>query len=70
MNQALTLQAIETLGKSGAKKSWRLINGEEQNGFVLAEIIVDSAKSVATGYVTSSIGKASGWRQKRLDSGE
>lgn len=60
MNQVLTLQAIETLGKSGAKKSWRLINGDEQNGFVLAEIIVDSAKSAATGYVTSSIGRGVG----------
>lgn len=60
MNQGVTFQALESLGRSGAKKSWQLLNGEEQNGAVLAEIIVDSAKSVASGYVTSSLGRGVG----------
>ncbi len=58
--EGVTFQALETLGRSGVKKAWRRIKGEEQNGSLLAEILVDSAKSVANGYVTSSIGSGVG----------
>jgi len=58
--ESMTFQALEVLGKSGAKKAWRMLKGEEQNGSILAEVLIDSARSVATGYVTSSIGTAVG----------
>ena len=54
--EGVTFQALEIIGKSGAKKAWRMIKGEDQNGSVLAEVLIDSAKSVANGYVTGTIG--------------
>lgn len=58
--EGVTFQALEALGKSGAKKAWRMIRGEDQNGSTFAEALVDSAKSVASGYVTSRIGTGVG----------
>lgn len=54
--EGVTFQALEALGKSGAKKAWRMIRGEDQSGSLFAEVLIDSAKSVANGYVISSIG--------------
>ncbi len=58
--EGVTFQALEIVGRSGAKKAWRMIQGEDQNGSILAEVLIDSAKSVANGYVTSSIGTGVG----------
>ena len=58
--EGVTFQVLEALGKSGAKKAWRMMKGEWQNGSIFAEVLVDSAKSVANGYVTSSIGSGVG----------
>ena len=58
--EGVTFQALEALGKSGAKQAWRMVKGEDQNGSILAEVLVDSAKSVANGYVTGTIGTGVG----------
>jgi len=58
--EGVTFQALESLGKSGAKKAWCMIKGEDQDDSTLAEVLIDSAKSVASGYVTSSLGSGVG----------
>ncbi len=58
--QGVAFQILESVSRTGVKKTWRMISGEVQNGSVFAEVILDSAKSVASGYITSSIGKGVG----------
>ena len=58
--EGVAFQALEILGKSGAKKAWQIAQGEDQDGSILAEVLIDSAKSVANGFVTSSIGTGVG----------
>jgi hypothetical protein len=58
--EGVMFQLLENFGKSGAKKAWRMIKGEGQNGSILAEVIVNSAKSVANGYITGGIGSGVG----------
>jgi hypothetical protein len=58
--EGVTFQVLEVLGKSGAKQAWRMVKGEDQNGSILAEVLIDSAKSVANGYVTGTIGTGVG----------
>ncbi len=54
--QGTTFQILESIGKVGTAKTWRMLHGEEQHGSIFAEVLSDSAKSIATGYVTSFIG--------------
>ncbi|MFZ4859085.1 MAG: hypothetical protein ACOYL3_22130 [Desulfuromonadaceae bacterium] len=58
--EGVAFQALEIIGKSGAKKAWRMAQGEDQDGSILAEVLIDSARSVANGFVTSSIGTGVG----------
>lgn len=49
-----------TAGMSGAKGIYRLIQGEDEVGTVLAEVTVDTAKGFAASYVTSALAKGVG----------
>lgn len=49
-----------TAGMSGMKGVYRLIQGEDEVGAVLAEVTADTAKSFATGYVSSALSKGVG----------
>ncbi len=67
--EGVMFQLLENFGKSGAKKAWRMIKGEGQNGSILAEVIVSSAKSVANGYMTGGVGTGVGVAAKSVGLG-
>lgn len=58
-----------TVSMSCTKGVYRLIQGEDQVGAMLAEVTVDTAKSFATGYAASALGKGVGHVAERVGLG-
>jgi len=51
-----TFALLQTATMPGVKGAYRLLQGEDHTGVVLADVIVDTAKGVAAGYATSTLG--------------
>jgi len=51
-----TFALLQTATMPGVKGAYRLLRGEDHTGVVLADVIVDTAKGVAAGYATSTLG--------------
>ena len=56
-------------GMTGAKGIYRLVQGEDELGAILAEVTAETAKSFATGYATSFVGKGVGHVAEHLGLG-
>jgi hypothetical protein len=60
---------LQTATMPGVKGAYRLVKGDDESGTVIADVILDTAKSFASGYATNSLGTGIGTAASKLGLG-